>query len=47
VLPLAFPYGGFITKNIISGSGASSASSDGIKMTGVYEIVADCDYMPV
>lgn len=47
VLPLAFPFGGYITKNIIDGSGASSASSDGIAMTGVYEIVADCDYMPV
>jgi len=47
VLPLVAPYGGDITMHIIDGSGGASASSDAIKMTGVFEIVADCDYMPV
>ena len=47
VLPLVAPYGGDITMHIVDGSGGASASSDAIKMTGVFEVVADCDYMPV
>ena len=47
VLPIACPYGGDVIMQIVNASGGASASSDGITMTGVFEVVADCDYMPV
>jgi len=47
LVPMASPYGGFITMGIINATGGSSASSGGMTMTGVVEITAECDYIPV
>jgi len=46
VLPLFSGYGGYITMGIIASTGGSSASSGGVTADGVFEVVADCDYMP-
>jgi hypothetical protein len=44
--PHAAPYGGYVTMGIVASTGGSSASSGGLKLTGVVEVTAECDYIP-
>jgi len=44
--PHASPYGGYVTMGIVASTGGSSASSGGLKFSGVVEVTAECDYIP-